>query len=115
MRNPIGVTGPPSPLVRRSMRSPCVEIHIVNCDFDIAAKPAEGSDSRCQLLPYRKYIKLLSVGGAILPLLSSQGGSATLRWASSSNRIDLENANPARLRERLAAMPNAPSNYREDL
>ena len=114
LRSAIGVTGPLAPLVRRRIRTPWVEIHIVNCDDDMAGKPADWSHSDCHLLPYRKYIRLLSVGGAILPLLSSQGRSTTLRWTSSSNRIDLENARPARLGDAPSAMPSAPSNSPQD-
>src|SRR6266487_727952 len=104
----------PAPLFRRRIRTPWVEIHIVNCDDDIAGSQADWSHSDCHLLPYRRYIKLLSVGGAILPLLSSRGRSATLRWTRSSNRIDLENARPARLGDAPSAMPSAPSNSPEE-
>ena len=80
-------------LVRRLICTACVEIRIVNYNFDNGRQARGWKGRRCHLLPYRKCIKLLSVGGAILPLLSSQGRSATLRWASSSNRIALENRN----------------------
>lgn len=79
-------------LVSRYVGTPSVEVHIVNSADRSVLQSAEGVGPQCHLLPYRRFIRLLSVGGAILPLLSSQGRSATLRWASPSNRIYYKDA-----------------------
>ena len=92
-----------------------VEIESINYKYYNARQTPQAKDERIRLLPYRRHIRLFSVGGAILPLLSSQGRSATLRWASSSNRISLEKGNCRRHTELPSATSNDASNPREVL
>jgi hypothetical protein len=81
----------------RCFNTASADMEIVGVQHYKAWCGMEEHDSRRQLLAYRRIIRLVSVGGAILPLLSSQGRSAILRWASSSNRIDLDRANASSL------------------
>lgn len=84
-----------------------MEIQIANCDRVNAVRSAEQNHSRLYLLLYRKLLKQIAVGGAAI-LLTLPAFGATFRWASSSNRIYVENGGSATLSDIKAALPNAP-------
>jgi parallel beta-helix repeat protein len=79
-----------------------------NCDFVDADRFSERFCRRVFMLFRLRPIHRLTVGAAAVLLLSSPALAATYRFASTSNRIYVENGGSATLSDIKAALPNAP-------